>query len=157
MLEDLLFQNKRSSEGNDMCNFLYPYYDIFSEEALDELASYTDDFYTTGVRDMTDSEYYVSEYISNNCAGAVGHQGDAVAYIFSAIYPTECKLFHSFPFDQLEYINNPLCVSAECTDDSLIDLMEAQLSYDCGNNYIQNITVTRVDYNIAEESSISID
>jgi hypothetical protein len=149
-----------NSEGTFGCRFLYPYDDNFSEEARDEDINYWRDLNVTGVIDMTDSEHYVPEYISRACPSYKDEDGNfksSVTYLISALTSPECGHDYYPDFDQLEYINVPQCACAECTDDNIIDIIQSSNSYYCESSPFQNITVTRVDYNIEEKSIVSID
>ncbi len=157
------FKNMRSSEGIDGCEFLYIYYDDFSDEAMAEDGKYFLDLHTTGVIDMTDSEHYVPEYIDlcQDYEDENGNTVSTVTYLLSAtrVGSAECWKDYYGGFYQLEYINNPQCACAECTDDDILHIIQSTYSDDdCeGSDSLQNFTMTRVDYNIAEESIVSID
>jgi hypothetical protein len=158
------FKNMRSSEGIDGCEFLDPSYFDFSEEAMAEDHKYWLDLHNTGVMDMTDSEHFVPEYISSLCPNYEDEHGNAVStvtYLLSAtrVGSAECWKDYYGGFYELEYINCPQCACAECTDDDILHIIESMYSDDdCeGSDSFQNITITRVDYNIAEESIVSID
>jgi hypothetical protein len=164
---------KLGPTSDDQCEFISASYyeqtdddqyysEILSKEAIDEMDKYAQKFYDTGVLDMSDSEFYVPEFISNICNSDREDEdlSSAVPYIVSLTeIGSECaKQSYHMDFDQIQYINYPQCVRSTCTVDSLTALLEKAISYGShGKCSAEDVTVIEVTDTTAKKSILSID
>jgi hypothetical protein len=167
--------NKHGQTSDDQCEIVsttyyeysddyYEYYfgddiPLLSKEAVDEYVKYRQEFTDTGIYDMSDSEFFVPEYISNICDSDREDLDlkSTVTYLISLTEQGICA-HEYYGFDQAQFINIPRCVRSTCTADSLIAFFEnAMPPEEFEGCFIEDITVTEVTNTSAKKSILSID